>query len=87
MMAEADERFAARLAEELARHVGPGVVVLGLDVERHPNNVTLVAHCAAGGEQFAAQARGETELEAWTRLPSAVSEERLRRAFVRIVDQ
>ena len=86
-MSEADERLGARLAEELARHDSPGVAVLGLEVERRDADVRLVARCAAGGELFEASATGDNELDAWARLPAAVSEERLRRAFVRVVDQ
>ena len=85
-MSEADEQFAKRLADDLERRLGPSVAVLSLLIDRSGGNARMVAACAAGDELFEAAATGETELDAYERLRTAVVEQRLGRAFKRVVD-
>ena len=85
-MSEADEQFAKRLADDLERQLGASVAVLSVMIDRSRGNPRIVAACAAGDELFEADATGETELEAYERLRTAVVEQRLGRAFKRVVD-
>ena len=85
-MSEADERFAGRLADDLAQRFGPSVAVLAVAIERDGAGTRMTTTCAAGGEAFEADASAENDLEAYERLRNAVIERRLGRAFERLVD-
>lgn len=85
-MSEADEQFGKRLAEDLERQLGPSVVVLTVLIDRSDEGARMLAACAAGDELFEAEATGENELAAYERLRTAIVEQRLGRAFRRVVD-
>jgi hypothetical protein len=75
---EADERFAERLAEELERILGTGIILEELDLgsdEASPARIRAVA--LYDGRSEVLEADGETRLEAYNRLVRAAAELRL----------
>jgi hypothetical protein len=82
-MTEADQRFADRLAEDLARILGTGILIDRLDfgdtdgesVEDGPARIRVI--CLFDGRMEALEAEGETRLEAYNRLIVKAAEFRL----------
>jgi hypothetical protein len=77
-MNEADERFAERLAEDLERILGTGIILDELDlgpVENAPARIRAI--CLFDGRTETLAAEGETRLEAYNRLVKAAAELRL----------
>lgn len=74
---EADERFALRLAEDLERVLGTGILLADLDLgpEDGPAKIRVVCLFDGGSEEL--EASGETRLEAYGRLVVAAAELRL----------
>ena len=75
---EADEQFAARLAEDLGRILGTGILIDELDlgpVDAGPAKIRVLCLFDGGAEVL--EAAGETRLEAYNRLVKAAAEMRL----------
>lgn len=72
---EADERFAARLAEDLGRILGTGILIEELDLgpaEDGPARIRILCLFDGGAETL--EAEGETRLVAYDRLIRAAAE-------------
>jgi len=81
-MSEADERFAERLAEDLARILGTGILIERLelgDADGGPSRIRVV--CLFDGRAEVLETEGETSLEAYNRLVRAAAELRLALAW------
>ena len=78
-MSEADQRFAERLAEDLARILGTGILIdrleLADDADDGPARIRIL--CLFDGRMEALEAEGETRLEAYNRLIVKAAEFRL----------
>jgi hypothetical protein len=75
---EADEQFAARLASDLGRILGTGILIDELDIgptEDGPARIRVL--CLFDGQMEALEAEGETRLEAYNRLIVKAAEFRL----------
>jgi hypothetical protein len=75
---EADEQFAARLADDLGRILGAGILIDELDVgptEDGPARIRVL--CLFDGRVETLEAVGETRLEAYNRLVVKAAEFRL----------
>ncbi len=85
-ISEAEERFIARLTEDLARILGTGIIVEELNLgpaERGPARIRVVCLFDGGAETL--EAEGETPLEAYNRLVGAAAEMRLAIAARRMI--
>lgn len=82
--ADANERFAQRLADELAEVLGVGIALETVSVEGQ-TPVTIQATCLVDGQVRAIVGSGETILEAARDLIRAAAELRLAAAWWRIV--
>ena len=83
---EADERFAARLAEDLGRILGTGILIDELDLgptEDGPARIRVLCLFDGGAETL--EAEGKTRLEAYNRLVRAAAEMRLAIASRRMI--
>lgn len=81
-MSEADQRFAKRLAEDLAGILGTGILIDRLefadeadDADDGPARIRIL--CLFDGRMEALEAEGETRLEAYNRLIVKAAEFRL----------
>ncbi|HEX5014222.1 MAG TPA: hypothetical protein VFV72_08690 [Candidatus Limnocylindrales bacterium] len=77
-MTEADEQFAARLAEDLERILGTGIILEELDLgpdEGDPARIRAV--CLFDGGTQVLEAVGTTRLEAYNLLVKSAAELRL----------
>ena len=77
-MSEADDQFAGRLAEELGRILGTGIILDELDLgpgEGDPARIRAL--CLFDGRTEVLEAAGDTRREAYNRLIKAASELRL----------
>ena len=77
-MTEADEQFAARLAEDLERILGTGIMLEQVDLgpgEGDPARIRAV--CLFDGGTEVLEADGATRLEAYNKLVKAAAELRL----------
>ena len=81
-MNEADERFAARLGEEVRKVLGPVLTLDGVQVDG-AGPVTLTAVCVAAGTRHTVGGEGETLLEASRALVQSAAELRLADAWTR----
>ncbi len=82
---EADERFAERLADDLGRILGTGIIIDELDLgptEDGPARIRVL--CLFDGAEVL-EAAGETRLEAYNRLVRAAAEMRLAIAARRMI--
>jgi hypothetical protein len=85
-ISEADERFAARLAEDLGRILGTGIIIDELDLgpsDDSPAKIRVLCLFDGGAETL--EADGETRLEAYNRLVRAAAEMRLAIAARRMI--
>jgi len=85
-MSETDERFAARLAEDLGRILGTGILIEELDLgptDDGPARIRVLCLFDGGAETL--EAEGETRLEAYNRLVRAAAETRLAIATRRMI--
>jgi hypothetical protein len=83
---EADERFAARLAEDLGRILGTGILIEDLDLgaaDDEPAKIRVL--CLFDGGSEVLEVAGETRLEAYNRLVRAAAEMRLAIAARRMI--
>jgi hypothetical protein len=83
---EADERFAERLAEDLGRILGTGILIDELDLgptDDSPARIRVLCLFDGGAETL--EADGETRLEAYNRLVHAAAEMRLAIAARRMI--
>jgi hypothetical protein len=83
---EADEHFATRLAEDLGRILGTGILIDELDLgptEGSRARIRVLCLFDGGGETL--EAVGETRLEAYNRLVLAAAEMRLAIASRRMI--
>jgi hypothetical protein len=81
-MSEADERFSERLADDLARILGTGILIERLelgDADGGPSRIRVV--CLFDGRAEILQTEGETSLDAYNRLVRAAAELRLALAW------
>lgn len=74
---EADERFAQRLADDLARVLGTGILIADLDQGPADGPSRIRAACLFDGRSETLEASGETRLEAYQRLIRQAAELRL----------
>jgi hypothetical protein len=74
---EADERFAQRLADDLARILGTGILIADLDLGPEDGPSRIRAACLFDGRSEVLETSGETRLEAYQRLIRAAAELRL----------
>jgi hypothetical protein len=74
---EADERFAQRLADDLARILGTGIVLADLDLGPAEGPARISAVCLFDGRSEVLEAAGRTRLEAYQRLVRGAAELRL----------
>jgi hypothetical protein len=83
---EADERFAARLAEDLGRILGTGIVIDELLLGPSEDTPTKIrALCLFDGGMEVLEVGGETRLDAYNRLVLAAAELRLSVAARRMI--
>lgn len=85
-ISEADERFAERLAEDLGRILGTGIIIDELDLGPtgdSPAKIRVLCLFDGGAETL--EADGETRLEAYNRLVHAAAEMRLAIAARRMI--
>jgi hypothetical protein len=85
-ISEADERFADRLAEDLGRILGTGILIDELDLgptDDSPARIRVLCLFDGGAETL--EADGETRLEAYNRLVHAAAEMRLAIAARRMI--
>lgn len=85
-ISEADERFAERLADDLGRILGTGIMIEELDLgptEDQPARIRVLCLLDGGAEVL--EAAGETRLEAYNRLVRAAAELRLAIATRRMI--
>lgn len=85
-ISEADERFAERLAEDLGRILGTGIIIDELDLGPtgdSPAKIRVLCLFDGGAETL--EAEGETRLEAYNRLVHAAAEMRLAIAARRMI--
>jgi hypothetical protein len=83
---EADEMFAARLADDLGRILGTGILIQELDLgpaDDSPARIRVL--CLFDGGADTLEAKGETRLEAYNQLVLAAAEMRLAIAFRRMI--
>jgi hypothetical protein len=81
-MSEADERFAERLAEDLDRILGAGILIERLelgDADGGSSRIRVV--CLFDGRAEVLETEGETSLEAYNRLVRAAAELRVALAW------
>lgn len=83
-MNEADERFAARLGEEVRKVLGPVLELDEVRVDGGSGPVTLTAVCIAAGTRHTVHGRGGTLLEASRALVQSAAELRLADAWTRL---
>jgi hypothetical protein len=83
-MTEAEAAFAARLADDLERVLGPGLAVADLEIAGD-DPVAMRAAILVDGMVREIEATGETSLDAYRALMVAAAELRLGAAFRRIV--
>ena len=77
-ISEADERFAERLAEDLGRILGTGIIIDELDLGPTDDSAAKIrVLCLFDGGAETLEADGETRLEAYNRLVRAAAEMRL----------
>lgn len=76
-MSEADERFAQRLADDLALILGTGIVLADVDLGPEEGPARIRAVCLFDGRSEVLEAAGETRLEAYHRLVRGAAELRL----------
>ena len=74
---EADERFAQRLADDLARVLGTGILITDLHLGPEEGPSRIRAACMFDGRSETLEASGETRLEAYQRLIRLAAELRL----------
>jgi hypothetical protein len=74
---EADERFAQRLADDIARILGTGIVLADLDLGPEDGPARIRAVCLFDGRSEVLESAGETRLEAYERLVRAAAQLRL----------
>jgi hypothetical protein len=82
----ADERFAERLADDLGRILGTGILIDELDLgptEDGPARIRVLCLFDGGAETL--EAEGETRLDAYNRLVRAAAEMRLAIAARRMI--
>lgn len=85
-ISEADERFAERLAEDLGRILGTGIIIDDLRLgpnEGTPTKIRVL--CLFDGGMEVLEVGGETRLEAYNRLVLAAAELRLSVAARRMI--
>jgi hypothetical protein len=85
-ISEADERFVERLADDLGRILGTGILIDELDLgptEDGPARIRVLCMFDGGSEVL--EAAGETRLEAYNRLIRAAAEMRLAIAARRMI--
>ena len=85
-ISEADDRFAERLAEDLGRILGTGILIDELDLgptDDSPAKIRVLCLFDGGAETL--EADGETRLEAYNRLVRAAAEMRLAIAARRMI--
>jgi hypothetical protein len=76
-LSEADERFAERIADDLGRILGTGIVIDELDLGPEDGPARIRVLCLFDGGAETLEAAGETRLEAYNRLVMAAAELRL----------
>jgi hypothetical protein len=76
-MNEADERFAARLAEDLSRILGTGIVIDDLTFAEDGQQAKIRVLCLFDGRAETLETEGETNLVAYNRMVKAAAELRL----------
>jgi hypothetical protein len=82
---EADERFAARLAEDVGRVLGEGIFLQEITVEDERAAVVLEAMCLFDGRAWTIRGRGETLPAAASDLIRAAAEYRVAMAWRTLV--
>jgi hypothetical protein len=83
-MSDADERFAERLAEDLARVLGEGIVITDLAIDRDGQVVVRLA-CLVDGRVQDVEVRADDLLDAYRQVVRAAAELRLAGAFWQMV--
>jgi hypothetical protein len=85
-ISEADERFAERLAEDLGRILGTGILIDELDLGPNDNSPAKIrVLCLFDGGAETLEADGATRLEAYNWLVRAAAEMRLAIAARRMI--
>jgi hypothetical protein len=83
-MNDAEAQLAARLAEDLERVLGTGIVIEDLDIGG-PGPVTITVACLVDGRAREIRAEGETVIDAMSDVVRLAAELRLTAAFWQIV--
>jgi hypothetical protein len=81
---DAEERLAARLAEDLERVLGTGIVVEDVEIEGE-GPVAIRAACLVDGQVRELRATGETVLEAIQGIIRSAAELRLAAAYWQMI--
>jgi hypothetical protein len=83
-MNDAETRLAERLAQDLERVLGTGILIEDLEIEGE-GPVTIRVACLSGGMSREIEAHGETAIEAITDVIRLAAETRLAAAFWQMV--
>jgi hypothetical protein len=83
-MSDADERFATRLADDLKRVLGEGILITELEIERD-GAVAVRLACLVEGQVREIDVRAEDLLDAYRQVIRAAAELRLAGAFWQMV--
>lgn len=83
-MNDAEARLAERLAQDLERILGTGILVQDLEIEGE-GPVTIRVACFVDGQSREIEARGETAIEAISGVIRLAAETRLASAFWQMV--
>ncbi len=83
-MSDADERFAARLADDLERVLGEGILVTELEIGRD-GGVAIHLACLVEGQVREIDVRAEDLLDAYRQVVRAAAELRLAGAWWQMV--
>jgi hypothetical protein len=87
-MNDAEERFAERLAEDLQRVLGVGIVVRDVDLEvsgGEPGGARVIATLLAGARTETIEATGDSVLALYEPIVRRAAELRLRDAYWQII--
>jgi hypothetical protein len=76
-MTEADEQFATRIADDLSRILGTGILIDELTLAEHGERARIRVLCLFDGRAETLEAHGATDGEAYDALIRAASELRL----------
>ena len=86
-MAESQDRYLTRIADDCSLVLGHGVVVLAVEEERRDDRVRLIARYRLADTVWESTGSGESILTAHAALRARLVEDRLRLGFASLADR